>query len=94
MKRVLMTAAALGLLGLFSGASPAAAASPAGLSLGPDTTVAYTQAARRRTPLTRPSPSGNVNKPSRRRNLRVPAYQRGSGQQTGGPARELIPRRR
>ena len=33
----------------------------------------------------------NARKPSRRVNTKVPAYQRGSGQQTGGYARERIP---
>lgn len=37
--------------------------------------------------------NGNAKDPAALVNPSVPAYQQGSGQETGGPARELIPRR-
>jgi hypothetical protein len=36
---------------------------------------------------------GNAKNPAELQNPNVPSYQRGSGQETGGPARELIPSR-
>ena len=35
---------------------------------------------------------GNAKNPAGRVSTEVPAYQQGSGQETGGPAKELIPR--
>jgi hypothetical protein len=87
---------------LGAGAVPASAApaSPAGIA-GPNVMVSEAQmrrrssrrSARTRRPAMRAPTDGNTRMPSRMENTNVPASQRGSGAETGGPARELIPRR-
>ena len=89
MKTISLTASMvfLGLMSVPSSGSPLARSD--GVSLGPSPLVQAHVVKRKGWTYK----GANTRKPSRRSNRSVPAYQRGSNQQTGGPARELIPRR-